>query len=510
MKILTAAEARALDARVMGEYGIAEATLMKTAGTAVARILAERTDVRGEKICVVCGTGNNGGDGFVCAKRLQKIGAKFCVLVFGNADHMGESAKKFRRAAEKAGIPVSEITTAAEAETALSEADTIIDALIGTGLTSGVAGEKAELIEMINAAEKSVVSVDVPSGMSADSGEISGACVHANVTVALGTPKRCHILSPAEECCGEIVVEDIGMPEEAREDFPVSVVLECDAARGIPTRGRLSHKGENGFIGIIAGSADMSGAALLSAQGALRAGAGKVALLTPGAAARQLAGRIPEIMVRGVSDENFFTETSADGVLSATEAYDAIVLGPGLGRRPETMNFTQTILKRLAKPIVLDADALFAIAERRVSLKDMPGQYILTPHVGEFSRLTGISAKDVERARIEAAVSYAKEINSIVVLKGVPTVTADPSGAAWLNTTGNPGMATGGMGDTLTGIIAALIGQGAALLSAAYAGVYWHGAAGNLAAIDGPIGYTASELAGKLPLARELIAGRRE
>ncbi len=510
MKILTAAEARALDARVMGEYGIAEATLMKAAGTAVARILAERTDVRGSKVCVVCGTGNNGGDGFVCAKRLQKMGAKVCVLLFGDAGHMGESAKKFRRAAEKAGIPVSEIAAAAEAETLLSEADTIIDALIGTGLTSGVAGEKAELIEMMNASGAVMISVDVPSGMSADTGDIPGVCVHADVTVALGTPKRCHILSPAEEFCGEIVFEDIGMPEEAREDFPVSVVSEYDAARGIPARGRLSHKGENGFIGIIAGSADMAGAALLSAQGALRAGGGKVALLAPGAAARQLAGRIPEIMVRGVSDENFFTDRSGEEVLSAAEAYDAIVLGPGLGRRPETMHVVTDILKRLAKPMVLDADALFAIAECHVSLKDMPGRYILTPHVGEFSRLTGVSSKEVEARRIEAAVTYAKETNSIVVLKGVPTVTADPTGVAWLNPTGNPGMAAGGMGDTLTGIIAALIGQGAALLPAAYAGVYWHGAAGNLMAIDGPIGYTASELAGKLPLARELIAGRRE
>ncbi len=475
MKILTAAEARALDARVMGEYGMAEATLMKAAGTAVARILAERTDVRGSKVCVVCGTGNNGGDGFVCAKRLQKMGAKVCVLLFGDAGHMGESAKKFRRAAEKAGIPVSEIAAAAEAETLLSEADTIIDALIGTGLTSGVAGEKAELIEMMNASGAVMISVDVPSGMSADTGDIPGVCVHADVTVALGTPKRCHILSPAEEFCGEIVCEDIGMPEEAREDFPVSVVSE-----------------------------------LLSAQGALRAGGGKVALLAPGAAARQLAGRIPEIMVRGVSDENFFTERSGEEVLSAAEAYDAIVLGPGLGRRPETMHVVTDILKRLAKPMVLDADALFAIAECHVSLKDMPGRYILTPHVGEFSRLTGISSKEVEARRIEAAVTYAKETNSIVVLKGVPTVTADPTGVAWLNPTGNPGMAAGGMGDTLTGIIAALIGQGAALLPAAYAGVYWHGAAGNLMAIDGPIGYTASELAGKLPLARELIAGRRE
>ena len=273
----------------------------------------------------------------------------------------------------------------------------------------------------------------------------------------------------------------------------------------LPFRDWMSHKGQNGFIGIIAGSADMAGAGLLAAQGALRTGAGKVELLTTKSAARSLAGRIPEVMVRGVADGDSFSAADAETVLAAAEAYDVVVIGPGLSRAEGTQDFVETVLQKLAKPIVLDADALYAVAMRKIDFTKLPGEFVLTPHVGEFSRLSGLSAKETEDTRIDAAISFAKKTKTTVVLKGAPTVTADCFGFAYVNTTGNPGMATGGMGDTLSGVIAALIGQDAGVVNAAYGGVYLHGLAGDLLAKETPIGYTAGDLAKKIPEAWALI-----
>ena len=210
-------------------------------------------------------------------------------------------------------------------------------------------------------------------------------------------------------------------------------------------------------------------------------------------------------MVRGVADGDSFSAADAETVLAAAEAYDVVVIGPGLSRAEGTQDFVETVLQKLAKPIVLDADALYAVAMRKIDFTKLPGEFVLTPHVGEFSRLSGLSAKETEDTRIDAAISFAKKTKTTVVLKGAPTVTADSFGFAYVNTTGNPGMATGGMGDTLSGVIAALIGQDAGVVNAAYGGVYLHGLAGDLLAKETPIGYTAGDLAKKIPEAWALI-----
>ncbi len=505
MKILTGEEARALDHQVMHEYGISEAALMESAGAACVRYAARRVEFSGARVAVVCGTGNNGGDGFVCARYAKNLGANVTILLFGDASHMGRAACSYRLAAERMGIAVLEIVKAEAAKEIVSDADIIFDALIGTGLTDAVKGEKAELIRLMNGSRAFRVAVDVPSGIDASSGVVRGACVKADLTVALGELKRAHVLSPAMEYCGEIVRDDIGFPKAAADVFPVTAVTKEEVVKLLPRRGRLSHKGENGHIGVVAGSSSMCGAALLSAQAALYAGGGKISLCTPEGALPHLAGRVPEIMVRGISCGDFFTEEAVEAVLSAARDFDAMVLGCGLGRKETTQQFAMRVLEKLAKPIVLDADALYAVAEQHISLADMPGTYILTPHVGEFARLSGMTAVETEANRIDGAQALAKETNAIVVLKGVPTVVAEPSGRVFVNPTGNPGMATGGMGDTLTGIIAALLGQGLSPSEAAYVGVYWHGAAGDFLAKETPIGYTAGDVARALPKVRGFL-----
>lgn len=505
MILTTTEEARRLDAAAMTEYGLPEAVLMENAGAAIVRLAADMVRWRGAQAVMVCGTGNNGGDGFVAARYARAAGAEVTALLMGNPAHMGEAARMYRRAAEMAGVPVVEIAKASEALPYFAEASVIVDALIGTGLASEVTGEKAALLSYMNDADALVVAADVPSGLMSDTGRAAGAAVEADVTVALGSVKRGEALYPGSDYCGRLLYAPIGIPDTAREAYPVRLMEAEDAAVRLPVRTRVSHKGKNGFIGIFAGSSGMEGAALLAAQGALCAGGGKIALQTVAPAAALLAGRVPEVMVHALADGPCFTEAMLPAALEAAEAYDVAAMGCGFGREETTQKFVEGFVRRFAKPLVLDADALFAAAKRRIPFEDCPGDIIITPHVGEFAQLTGLSPAEIEARRIDCAREYAAAHRVTVVLKGAPTVTALPDGTAWVNPTGNPGMASGGMGDTLTGIVAALSGQGMAAGDAASVGVYLHGLAGDIAAENSPVGYTASDVARFVPPARARV-----
>lgn len=334
-----------------------------------------------------------------------------------------------------------------------------------------------------------------------------GLAVMADYTVALESYKRCHVLSPGHEYCGKVLYSAIGLPAAVGRSLPVSLIEEREVGNLLPLRERMCHKGKNGFIGIIAGSAGMEGAALLAGQGALHAGAGKVAVVTVPKAAAVIAGKVPELMVSFVGDSDFFTSAMAEEVLQKAEAYDVLAIGPGLGRDAETGRFVKEILTHWRKPIIVDADALYAAAEMEIDLARCPGQLILTPHVGEFAHLTGRTAAEAERERINGAIAFAMERGVTLVLKGMPTVIAAKDGFAYVNVTGNPGMATGGMGDTLTGIIAALVGQEMDPEPAAICGVYLHGLSGDLLARETAVGYTASDVARMVPRAREMVTG---
>lgn len=420
---------------------------------------------------------------------------------------MSDASRLYYQVCEKMVIPVRKIKKAEEAQPFLDDADIIVDALIGTGLRQGVSGEKADLIDRANASRAVRIAVDIPSGLICDSGQAEGAVIHADYTVTMGTLKRAHILYPGNEYCGSVKVSPIGIPGGAADEFPAEWVTAADVKPLIPVRTRISHKGSNGYLGIIAGSQGMAGAGLLAAQGALYAGAGKISLFTPQSPAEELTGLLPEIMVRPASTYGEFRGEDVEDVLSGTDACDVLAIGPGLGRKQETQDFVCQVLEESEGPIIVDADALYAVAAKKFPLRSCGGQLILTPHVGEFARLTGKSATEIEQHRIDMAASYARENQVVLVLKGAPTVTAAPDGRIAVNSTGNPGMASGGMGDTLTGIIAALCGQGLDVWESAVLGVYLHGLAGDIQAERHTVGFTASDVARTVPTARERLLG---
>ena len=526
-------ESRRLDKRAMEDWGLPEMVLMENAGASVVALTDGKVTWDGAFAVIVCGTGNNGGDGFVIARHAAAKGAKVMVLLMGDESHMSEAGKCYRAMVEKMDIPVIAIEKAVDWISYIYKADILVDALIGTGLSRDVEGEKAAMIRLMNEAPGTVISVDMPSGLSSDTGAPMGIAVEADYTVALGSVKRGHVLYPGKEYCGVLLHSPIGIPDKARANFPVQLFGRKEAAAFLPQRNMISHKGKNGFLAILAGSAGMEGAAILAGQGALYAGGGKVAVLIAKAAEEKLKLKVPELMVSALdapffledllaerfapelsgrlTDElmapPYFLETMFPKLKEKWDAYDVLAIGPGIGREERTQEFVCRVLYKWEKKIIIDADALFAIKEQEIDLKSLPGDLILTPHVGEFAHLTGLSPKEIEAHRIDAAISFAKENQVTLVLKGAPTVTALPDGRAYVNTTGNPGMATGGMGDTLTGIITALVGQGLPPEEAAPLGVYLHGLAADILAKEIPVGFTASQVAEMVPRARVLISG---
>lgn len=505
MILTTTEEARQLDTIAMERYGIPEAVLMENAGREAACLFSQHVDWDGMDTLVICGTGNNGGDGFVAARYAAMQGAFVQILLMGNESHMSDASRLYRHATEQMGIGVVAIQTAEEAKPFIDQADCIIDALIGIGLRAGnrVEGEKAELIRQINESKAVILALDVPSGMIADTGQAAGAVVNADYTVTMGSIKRGLLLYPGSEYAGTLFYTDIGIPDEAREKFSVTLMQKEQVREVLPVRSRIAHKGTGGHVCIAAGSYGMEGAGLLSAGGALLSGAGKVSLLSPSRAAAAMVGHFPEVMVSAAGEGGAFTEEMEKTVLAHAAQASVLAIGPGIGRAEGTGEFVKQVIENAAVPLVIDADGLYWMARREIHFSR--GMAVLTPHVGEFSRLTGYSAADIEAHRIDYAKEYAMKHSVVLVLKGAPTVTALPDGRAFVNTTGNPGMATGGMGDTLTGIISSLIAQGMDMGLAACAGVYLHGLAGDLAAETKTIGFTASELASFLPAAREEV-----
>lgn len=505
MIITTAEEAKNLDEKVMNEWGLSEEVLMENAGSSVVELTDPYIFWKNSAAVILCGTGNNGGDGMVIARYAHDKGANVTVLLMGDEKHMSQSSVMYKNIAEKMEIPIIKISTAAEAAEYFLKADIIADALIGTGLKSEVTGEKRKVIALMNESKAVIVSADMPSGMNSDTGKEEGISVSADFTVALGSVKRGHVLYPGKERAGQLLYSPIGIPDAAREEYPIRQTEKEDIRNWLPRRSPTAHKGNNGSIGIIAGSCGMEGAALLAAQGALHGGAGKVSVLSVDPVAAVLAGKTPEIMVSSAGEGSCFRKEMAKSVIKKINDFDVIAIGPGMGRAKETGEFIAQILGTYKGKIVVDADALFAVAEEKIDLKNCDADLIFTPHVGEFSKLTGLSPKNIEEHRIDHAVDFAVRNQVTLVLKGAPTVIALSSGKAWLNPTGNAGMATGGMGDTLTGILAALAGQGLSAERAAVSAVFLHGLAGDILAGETLVGYTASDVARAVPKAENMV-----
>jgi NAD(P)H-hydrate epimerase len=495
--LATAAQMRAMDRETIDELGLPAALLMEHAGRAVADAVAARAGA-GARVAVVCGPGNNGGDGFVCARWLRERGLDARVhLVRGRPRERAGEAALHLGVYERLGGPVVDGFDAAAA----AAADVIVDAVLGTGLASPVVGPLADVLAVMDNAAATCIAVDVPSGLDADTGAVLGAAVHADVTVALGCAKLGLASWPGCERAGELIVADIGVPSRlaAKHGVRAFLVERADAEALVPRRGLGDHKGTHGHVVVAAGSAGKVGAALLATGGALRAGAGLVTLATPPAAAPHVLGRIPEAM------HAVFDPEAPD--LTVFEGKRALVWGPGMPTGAAAGATVRRLAASLPLPAVLDADALNHLAEKPEVLVDAPAPRVLTPHPGEAARLLGTGSDVVQADRVAAARKLAAATRAVVVLKGARSVVAAPDGRVTLNPTGNPGLGTGGTGDVLAGVIGALLAQGLPALEAARLGVYVHGLAGDLAAAArGTIGLVAGDLLAELPRALDNLS----
>ena len=510
MKIVTAAQMQMLDRRAITEARIPGLVLMERAGTGVVQQLERHfAPLKDKRITIVCGKGNNGGDGFVVARLLARKRIAIQVLCLAKTTDMSRDARvmhgRLLRIAKKNVIPSTQDSESLRDLFAAS--DIIVDAILGTGLSTAVSGPYEQVIQTINASGRAVLAVDIPSGLNADTGIVLGAAVRADVTVTFGLPKIGLYIGQGVDHAGSTHVVDIGIPASLVELVESRTILltHAMAKTSLPRRTPSSHKGTYGHAGIIAGSVGKTGAAALAAKAALRVGTGLVTVATPSGVNDTLEAKLLEVMTVPMPETKAHTlaRSGLDRLLAFTRVRTAIAIGPGLTTHPETVELIQELVKRVDKPCVLDADALNALAGKASLLTESKLPPILTPHPGEMARL-GIDAspQSVNADRIGVAGRFARERGVLVVLKGARTIVARPDGMIAVCPTGNPGMATAGTGDVLTGMIVGLLAQGLTPWDAACTGTYFHGLAGDLAAGQiGQAAMTAGDLIEHIPKA---------
>ena len=512
-KVATAEQMRDFDRRAEQEFGVPSIVLMENAGRRVFEAVCGMLgSVRGKRVTVVAGAGNNGGDGFVAARHLRDAGAEVSVFLLGDPTSVKGDAKINLDMLLKTGFAVKSVRSASELEAPLTHSHTIVDAIFGTGLRGEVRGLPAEAIQAINASGRPVVAVDVPSGLDADTGRILGVCINADRTVTFALPKIGLLTYPGASCVGQLVVADIGIPHQLYDEIDVELPSEEWVAARLPKRPPDAHKGTFGAAIVIAGSVGLTGAAAMAAESVLRSGAGLSTLAVPAGLQDLMAAKLTEVMTRGLPE----TESRAIGAkavevaLSLCDKAAAVVLGCGIGTHPETCEFVHRFVRSVRKPMIVDADGLNCLAGDVSVLEGEHGEIVITPHPGEIARLLGTTAQEVQSNRIDAARKAASRFHCITVLKGARTLIADPSGRVFVNPTGNAGMATGGTGDVLAGAIGGLLAQGLSPLDAAVCGAFVHGKAGDIAASTiGEAGMIAGDVLRALPAALKELYDRR-
>ena len=510
MKIVTADQMRELDRRTIHEAGVPGKTLMERAGSGVVSAMEETFGaLKGKTVTIFCGKGNNGGDGFVVARllRQKRRAVRVCLLAHAR-DLKGDAKLMYQRFVKGAGRSSVLSTPSPDSMHQLvRDSHVLVDALLGTGTSSPISGLYHEAIQAMNASEAPTVAVDLPSGIDADTGATLGMAVHASMTVTLGNPKLGLFLGEGIDHVGRLHCVDIGIPIQYVEDLHLPIELLSPAALRpwLPKRPASAHKGIFGHAGIIAGSSGKSGAAALAGKAALRAGAGLVTVATPASVQASVASGIPEVMTLPLPEtaEHTLSRQALPRLQPFVQSRNAIGIGPGLSTHAETVEVIRTLIAECDRPLVIDADALNALVGHTSLLRSRPLSPILTPHPGEMARLLGESTTaTVNRNRVAIAQDFARAHSSIVVLKGARTIIAHPHGPTAIAPTGNPGMATAGTGDVLTGILAGLLAQGVSPWEAAQSGVYLHGLAGDLAARTyGHASLMAGDLLAYLPKA---------
>jgi len=519
MRVLNTQQMREADRRTIDEIGIPSIVLMENAGRqAVAAMEAAFDELNSSRVGVLCGRGSNGGDGFVVARTLVQRGIETAVFLLGSVAEIRGDPRTNLEVLGRIGLTVVEITNAQEWElhfSEISECDVLVDAILGTGFHGQLSGLLETVVADVNSLGVPVVAIDLPTGVSADSHEIEGEAIEASMTVTLGAPKIPLVLPPADTHCGDLVIADIGIPLPILDEVegPYIELLTRERMRElVPARAADSHKGDFGRVLIVAGSVGKTGAAHLAALGALRSGAGLVTIATPRSCVATISGMAPEYMTEPLDETAAGTVdySALDRVLELKA--DVIAVGPGLGQGPSTAAFVQGLVERAGVPLVLDADALNAFAGEPERLIGRDGvDVVITPHPGEMARLVNASIEAVQHDRLRYASEFAAAHRVHVVLKGHRTIVAGPDNRAFINLTGNAGMATGGTGDVLTGMIAAWFAQLLDAEAAAKLAVYLHGSAGDLAEADeGEVALMAGDIIERLGDAvMELTARRR-
>jgi len=508
MYLVTANEMQKMDRSTIESFGLPGRILMENAGRGATQFFLEHfKNAVNKKIGVIAGRGNNGGDGFVIARYLVQRGISVTVYLLTERQKVSGDAAANLKLLPPLEVPVIEIPDAetfSAHKTAMRHVTIWIDAILGTGLKSDVKGFFRDVIDFINQTNKPVFAVDIPSGLNSDTGRPCGSCVRADATATFAFAKTGHFLFPGADYTGNLKIIDIGIPPHIANDVsPLQYLLTPDLIRAVfHPRPSDAHKGHTGHLLVIAGSPGKTGAAAMTATSAMRSGAGLVTLGIPVSLNPVLETQVMEVMTDPLPEtvQGILGEASFNRIMDLLSDKKCLAIGPGIGTAPETKMLFKHLLQENKKPVVIDADGLNILSGHTEILKDLDAPVVLTPHPGEMARLMRTTSADVQKDRIQCARNFAEKFNVHVVLKGARTVVAHPDGRVFINPTGNPGMASGGMGDVLTGVIAGFIAQGHSPELAAHAGVYLHGAAADsLAKNKGPFGYLATDVMNTLP-----------
>lgn len=500
MKLAINSEMKKLDKVAIEDYEIQSAVLMENAGALVAANIIEMETVK--TVTVVCGTGNNGGDGFVAARHLHNKGMQIKIFVIGNMKDISGDALVNLNILRKMELPIEnikELNNLVRLEKASKASDLTIDAVFGTGFNRSLEILYTSVFDIMNENSDFILAIDIPSGIHGDSGEADEHAIHAQRTITFTIPKCGNILNPGSARTGELIVKDIGIPKRIIEEMKIkrNIITETSVMKFFPWRRGFSHKGDYGRVNIIAGSTGLTGAAILTCRSALRSGIGLLKLYIPESLAVLITHSVPEAITIPLQEvrKGVIGITHFDRIIEDSASSDVVAIGPGCGNTAETSELVRRIIQELEKPVVIDADGLNAISRNTDILLNKKSSVVMTPHSGEMSRLIGISTDEINKRPIEIAREYATKWDVILVLKGARTVVAAPNGDIYVNVTGNSGMATAGSGDVLTGVIAGFIGQGLTPLQAALLGVYVHGRAGdNSAKYKGEYGLLAGDI----------------
>lgn len=484
MKIVSANEMRAIDRATSQRFGVPSLMLMEDAGTAVADfVLSHHSAAR--RIVVFCGNGNNGGDGFVAARRLHEHGKKVEVILLADADSLrGDAGAMYGKLPFEAfAVRSSEELNGDRVRSLLAAADLYLDAVLGTGFRPPVSGLYADAIAIMNAGGVPVVAVDIPSGADADAmGPQAGTIARADAIVTFTAPRPAHVFSLLT--AGPTLVADIGSPEEAIVSaLQLNVITARDVAPLIGPRPAESNKGSYGHVLVVGGSLGKAGSVAMAGMAALRSGAGLSTVSTPRSVLGTVAGFHPELMTEPLveTDAGTISSTALNRIEELAKGKSVLAIGPGISRDPQTAELVRTLVAKLQVPMVVDADGLNAFEGRADELRVKGRTLVITPHPGEMARLVGGTIADVQKDRLGVARKFAREHEVIVVLKGHRTLIVQPDGEAWVNTTGNPGMATGGTGDVLTGMVAGMMAQNPKqVFLSVIAAVHLHSLAGDV------------------------------